>query len=442
MTRHRILVVEDHRDFARAVALTLGAIDADVAVVHGGAEALATLASRPVDLVLTDVRMPGMDGAALLDELRDRAPRTRVILFTGHGTIEAAVAAIKAGASHYLTKPVDDEELVAVVRAALDDRQAAEEVSADEPDFHGLVTRDPAMLKVIEQIRRVAASPATVLVQGESGTGKERVARALHAESPRARRPMVAFNAAAVPETLAESLLFGHRRGAFTGAAEDRRGLFVEASGGTLFIDEVQSMPPSLQGKLLRVLEERAVLPVGATTPVPADVRVVAAANSDLARLARDGGFRRDLYYRLSVVRLVLPPLRERPLDVALLACRFLAQRGGEPRRLSPAALRLLAAHDWPGNVRELANVIERAALLSTDEIIGPAAIDLEDDAPAGRSGGYEEAKRAAVEQFQRRYLQQLLAEAGGNLSAASRAAGITRAALHRILARLDLTPT
>jgi DNA-binding NtrC family response regulator len=447
--RRSILVVDDHRDFARGVALTLGVLDADVRVVHSAREAIAALAARPADLVLTDVRMPGMDGAALLVEIKRLAPRTRVVLFTGFGTIEAAVAAMKAGASHYLTKPVDDEELLALARDELagvgdaDDLARLRDAARGACGFHGIVTRDPAMERMLESVRRVAPSSATVLIQGESGTGKERVAAALHAESPRARAPFVAFNAAAVPDALAESVLFGHRRGAFTGADRDARGLFAEANGGTLLIDEVQSMPASLQGKLLRALEEREVLPIGATTPIAVDVRIVAAANADLPRLVREGRMRRDLYYRLSVVRILLPPLRERPADIPLLAMRFLDQRAGPPRRLSLDALRLLAAHDWPGNVRELQNVIERAALMSTEEEIGPAAIDLEDVMPERHLPGevldYEDAKRMAVEQFQRRYVQQILAESGGNFSAAARRAGITRAALHRIVKRLGI---
>ena len=337
---------------------------------------------------------------------------------------------------------------MAVTRAALAERDAEDECEGLRAEargarpFHGIVTRDPALRKLLAHVQRVAASAATVLITGESGTGKELVASAIHAESPRARRPFVAFNAAAVPETLAESILFGHRRGAFTGAERDARGLFVEASGGTLFIDEVQSMSPALQGKLLRALEDHTVLPVGAAAAVAVDVRIVAAANVDLARWCATARCGAISYYRLAVVRLALPPLRERPADIPLLACRFLEGRT-PPRRLSPEALRLLATHDWPGNVRELHNVMERAALLSVDEVIGPAAIDVEDGglAPgAGAAVGYEDAKRAAVEQFQRRYVQQLLAQSGGNLSAAARAAGITRAALHRIVSRLGVS--
>jgi DNA-binding NtrC family response regulator len=445
MTRP-ILVVDDNHDLARGVALILRELSPRVAVAHSAASALAALAERPADLVFSDVRMPGVDGLDLVGLIRSRAPRTRVVLFTGYGTIEDAVKAMKRGAFDYLTKPFEDDELLAVARRALAEleeedglgRLAAE---AAGPGFHGIVARDPRMLAVLAQLRRVAPAAATVLVQGESGTGKERVARALHAESPRARGPFVAFNAAAVPESIAEAELFGCRRGAFTGADRDRKGLFCEAHGGTLFIDEVSSMPLALQGKLLRVVEERVVQPLGGGPPVPVDVRIVAAANEDLARLVRDGAMRRDLYYRLSVVRVALPPLRERREDIPLLAQRFLERHG---RRLTPGALALLVAHDWPGNVRELMNVIERAALLGTDEALGPADIVLESPLAEAADGdptrlGYDEAKRRVLEGFQRRYVERLLADTGGNVSAAARKAGITRVALHRLVRRLGV---
>jgi transcriptional regulator with PAS, ATPase and Fis domain len=286
-----------------------------------------------------------------------------------------------------------------------------------------------------------------VLICGESGTGKERVARALHAESPRVRGPFVAFNAAAVPESIAEGELFGARRGAYTGADRDRKGLFLEAHGGTLFIDEVASMPLALQGKLLRVLEEREVQPLGGGAAVPVDVRIVAASNVDLQKLVREGAMRLDLYYRLSVVRIVLPPLRARPDDIELLAELFISrQRGGAPtRRLSTGALDALRAHSWPGNVRELQNVIERAVLLAPGDEITAADVALEDPllpvdpAPAEQGLPYEEAKQRVLEQFQRRYVERILGESGGNLSAAARKAGITRVALHRIVKRLGL---
>jgi DNA-binding NtrC family response regulator len=449
MTTRSILVVDDNQDLARGVGLVLAEVG-DTRVVHSAEDALAALAERGADLVVSDVRMPGLDGLGLLEHIRRTSPRTRVVLFTAYGTIDAAVAAVKQGAYHYLTKPVDDEELLLVARRALGELDAEDELTRLRADaigsrgFHGLYTRDPRMRPVIDAIRRVAPSTATVLILGESGTGKERVAAAIHAESPRARGPFVAFNAAAVPESLAESELFGCKRGAFTGADRDRKGLFVEASGGTLFIDEVQSTPLALQGKLLRALEAREVLPVGAATAVPVDVRIVAACNDDPGKLVREGRLRKDLYYRLSVVRVALPPLRERVEDIPLLASLFLARRGDPARRLTPAALRLLVSHDWPGNVRELQNVIERAALMSSDAELGPGAILLEDDLLGPSSGddeqlGYEEAKRRAMASFQRRYVERALADSHGNLSAAARTVGITRAALHRIVKKLGL---
>jgi DNA-binding NtrC family response regulator len=301
------------------------------------------------------------------------------------------------------------------------------------------------MLRVIDTIRRVGSSDATVLVHGESGTGKELVARALHAESARAGRPFVAFNAAALPESLAEAELFGCRKGAYTGADRDRPGLFVEADGGTLFIDELSSMPASLQGKLLRAVQEQEVRPLGATAAVRVSARIVSATNVEPQRLIADGILRKDLYYRLAVVRVGVPPLRERIEDIPLLAELFLDRlSAGKPRRLSGRALRLLMTHDWPGNVRELANVIERAAVMSPADEIGPGDIRFEDDDlgwdPEATDGlGYEEAKRSVLTQFQRRYVERMMAETGGNLSEASRRAGITRAALQRILKRLGI---
>jgi DNA-binding NtrC family response regulator len=451
MSPPKILVVDDHRDLARGVALVLSPLPAELRVGHSAEEALTLLEQQPADLVLTDVRMPGKDGLTLLDDVRARWPRTRVILCTAFATIESAVLAMKRGAWDYLTKPFDNEELRLVVSRALKELRDEEEIAwlRAELDrrhcFHGLYSRDHSMRPVIETIRRVAPSPATVLVYGESGTGKEIVARALHAESPRSKGLFVAFNAAALPETLVESELFGSRRGAFTGADRDRKGYFLEADGGTLFIDELSSMPLSVQQKLLRTLQEREIVPVGSPTPVPVDVRIVAATNVDPRRLVREGLLRQDLYYRLSVVRLSIPPLRERIEDIALLAALFLerlAAPGQRPKQLGPAALRLLICHDWPGNVRELQNVMERAALLAAGDTLGPGDIALEDEElgwPVDDAGAlpYEEAKRRALARFQRRYVEQVLEAAGGNISQAARTSGLTRAALHRILKRL-----
>ena len=455
MRRHsRILIVDDKRDLAQGVALILGEVSTEIRIAHSAEQALDLLEEAPADLMFADIKMPGMDGLGLLRRVREAYPRARVVLFTAYGTIESAVEAMKLGAYHYLTKPFSNDELLLIAQRALKELGDEDEIARlraeleEKHDYCGIYTRDHRMLTVIDTLRRIAPSAASVLIRGESGTGKELVARALHCQSPRTDKPFVAFNAAAVPETLAEAELFGARKGAYTGSDRDRKGLFVEAEGGSLFIDELAGMPLSLQGKLLRVLQEREVLPVGASKPIPVDVRVVSALNVDPLKLVREGLLRKDLYYRLSVVRLHVPPLRERVEDIALLANLFLERLAREQglghRRLSPRAVRLLVSHDWPGNVRELQNVIERAALLARSDEIGPREIVLEDDdldwEPGGEEGlSYEEAKRRVLEQFQRRYVERILAQSDGNISAAARGAGITRVALHRILKRLGV---
>jgi len=372
MSGHRIVVVDDKRDLAQGVALVLKKLSDNIAVAYSAEEALELLEQRPVDVILSDIKMPGQDGVSLLDCVRERWPSTRVILFTAYGTIESAVDAIKRGAFDYLTKPFDNAELLVVTQRALKEIQDEEEIARLRAElrktygFHGLYSRDRRMLPVLEAIRRVAPTNTTVFLWGESGTGKELVARAIHIESSRSGGPFVAFNAAALPETLVESELFGCKKGAYTGADADRKGLFAEAHGATLLIDEVSSMPLGLQGKLLRALQEREVLPLGSSTPVRVDVRVIAASNVDPRRLVHDGKLRQDLYYRLSVMRIAVPPLRERVEDIPLLANLFLerlAPEGRPPKSLAPRALRLLISHDWPGNVRELQNVIQRALL-------------------------------------------------------------------------------
>jgi DNA-binding NtrC family response regulator len=453
MSGYEILVVDDKRDLAQGVALILRKVTERVQVVYSAEEALDLMEQQPAKVVLTDIRMPGRDGVSLLDVVRQRWPSTRVILFTAYGTIESAVDAMIRGAFHYLTKPFNNDELLTVTSRALKDVQHEEEIARLRAElrgtsgFHGLYTRDRRMVPVLEAIRRVAPSNATVLICGESGTGKEVVARAIHAASPHASAPFVAFNAAAMPESLADAELFGCKKGAYTGADRDRKGLFLEANGGTLLIDEVSSMSLALQGKLLRVLQEREVLPLGSSSAVRIQVRVLAATNVDPRQLVREEKLRRDLYYRLSVMRIALPPLRERLEDIPLLANLFLerlAPEGQVPKSLSSGALRRLISHEWPGNVRELQNVIERAALICEGDEIGAGDIAFEDDdldwPPNGDASiPYEKAKREAIERFQRRYIEQIMTEAEGNVSAAARKAGLTRAALHRILNRLGL---
>ena len=450
----RILIVDDKADLARGVALVLGELSDDIAVTHSGEEAFELGADRDFDLVFSDMKMPGMDGLEVLQKAKTCWPRAHVILFTAYASIETAVSAMKLGAYDYLTKPFDNDELVLIAQRAWKEICDQDEITRLRAElegshcFQGICSRDRRMLPVLDTIRRVAKTGATVLIYGESGTGKELVARAIHAESDRAQRPFVAFNAAALPESLAEAELFGARKGAYTGADRDRAGLFEEASGGTLFIDEIASMPPSLQGKLLRVLQEREVRPLGSNTNVRVDTRLVTATNVEPHKLLATGVIRKDLYYRVAVVRISIPPLRERVEDISLLAQLFLEHEakaaGVAPRRLSARALRLLVSHDWPGNVRELHNVIERAAVMCSNDEIGPGDILLEDDdldwQPDAETGvSYEEAKRVVLDRFQRRYVERLLAETDGNLSAAARKADITRAALHRIVKRLGI---
>jgi DNA-binding NtrC family response regulator len=455
VTKPKILVVDDKKDLARGVALTLSEVSDKVVEAYSAEDALEKLQRAPYDIVFTDIRMPGMDGVELLKKIKTSWPACRVILLTAFASIRSAVDATKLGAYDYIAKPFEPDDLLLVARRAIKDLNDEIEITRlraelkDKHTFEGIVSRDRRMLSVFDTIRKVAPSSVAVLVRGESGTGKELVVRAIHGISQRNDKAFVAFNAAAVPEGLAEAELFGSMKGAFTGAERDSKGLLEVADGGTLFIDELSSMPLSLQGKLLRALQEQEVMPVGATKPIPVDVRVISAVNVDPMRLIREGKLRQDLYYRLAVVRISIPPLRERVEDIPLLAQLFLEHATDEdsgPRHLAAAAKRVLMCHDWPGNVRELRNVVERAALMSSADDISAGDIVFEDDqfelSPCVEGDSrYEVAKRRVLEQFQYRYVERLLTEHQGNVSAASRAAGITRAAFHRILKRLEIEP-
>jgi two-component system response regulator FlrC len=361
MTTGTILVVEDDRPLQDALVTTLEGAGFNVLAAGDGGEALKILGTTTVDLIVSDVEMQPMDGRELLKRLRQRAAPPPVLLMTAYGTIDQAVAAMRDGAVDYLVKPFEAEELeqrvARYVRAASVPRDA---VPAIEP-----IADDPKSRKLLELAARVAQSEVTVLLNGESGTGKEVLARFIHARSKRAAGPFVAVNCAAIPEQMLEALLFGHEKGAFTGAQARSVGKFVQANGGTLLLDEVTEMDLGLQAKLLRVLQEREVEPLGANKPIPLDVRVLATSNRDLEQAVRDGAFREDLFYRLSVFPLRIAALRERPGDIAALAARFIAARSTRPLAPSPAALAIMKAHPWPGNVRELENVIQRALLLA-----------------------------------------------------------------------------
>ena len=382
-----ILLVEDRDGLRGVLAETLQAEGHAVEAVAAGDEAVRRLAEgRRYSVVLTDLKLPGADGLAVLEMALRSDPGLPVVVLTGFGSVETAVAAMKLGAVDFLSKPVDPDLLVLLVGRLVAARRAdvARALLAEEAGLAGMpriVGSSPALAEALERTRRAAATEVTVLLTGESGTGKELFARAVHALSPRAKGPFVAVNVAALPESLVENELFGHERGAYTGAGDRRAGRFELADGGTLFLDEIAELPAAAQSKLLRIVEERTFLRVGGTVPLTVDVRIVAATNRDLAGRVKAGQFREDLYYRLDVFPVRLPPLRARPEDIPALARDFARVTARQVKRgiveFSPAALEKLVRHDWPGNIRELKNVVERAVILSAAELIRPAEIVL-----------------------------------------------------------------
>jgi DNA-binding NtrC family response regulator len=446
----RILVVDDDRSSREILGRILASEGHRVTTLEDGREAIALLdQGDPPDLVVSDIRMAEVDGLQVIDAFRQRAPDTPVILVTAFGNIDGALEAIRRGAADYISKPYDVDAIKLVVARALKQRELALENRhlrrdlRDKYRLENVVGRSEAMLQVYKTAARVASTDATVLIQGESGTGKELVARAIHASSPRAAGRFVAVDCGAIAEGVLESELFGHARGAFTGAQAMRRGLFEEADHGTLFLDEIGSVGPGLQARLLRALQEGTVRPVGTNEPVAVDVRVVAATNRDLGQAVKDGSFRADLYYRLDVVSIRIPPLRERREDIPLLAEHFAHKHGrAAGGTLSPAARDLLAAYGWPGNVRELENVIARALAMNPSGVILPE--DLPDAIrgaprpPPGATGGLALDDRPTLAELERRYAVQVLKETGGNKTRAAEVLGIDRKTLYRLLGDED----
>jgi DNA-binding NtrC family response regulator len=392
MADETVLVVDDEVGMVTLLRNYLTREGYEIHTAPSGETALQFLEEHDYDVVLTDLRMGGMDGLALVRAIHATRPETPVILMTAFGGIETAIEAVKAGAYHFVAKPVKLPEVGALVRKALTERDLRREnrelrqaVEA-RYSFGELLGKSAVMQRLFGLLERLAATSSTVLIQGESGTGKELVARALHYQSPRRRHPIVPVNCAAMPEGLLESELFGHAKGAFTGAQMARRGLFLEASRGTLFLDEIGDMPLGMQAKLLRVLEQRQIRPVGSDREVAVDVRVLAATHRDLAGAVQQGTFREDLYYRLRVMPVQVPPLRAHREDIPLLAETFVQRHVATnklgPRRFTPKALRVLEQYDWPGNVRQLSHVIERAVTLSTGEWIEAEELGLEEMPP------------------------------------------------------------
>jgi DNA-binding NtrC family response regulator len=441
-----ILVADDDpvaRDLLAEVLVKEGY---DVRAAGSGRECLEQARAGPVELALVDLRMPDVDGLEVLRQLHGLHPGAPVLILTAFATIETAIDAIRAGAYDYLSKPFRMEEIRHVVRRALEQRRLLEEnlrfrrELRERYRFENIVGVSSRMVEVYRLAARAAATDAVVLIHGETGTGKELIARAIHYGSNRAERPFVAVDCTALPEGLFESELFGHERGAFTGAVTTKRGLLEVAHGGTAFLDEVGDLSPALQAKLLRALQEREIRRVGAGETIAIDVRVVAATNRDLLRRVEAGEFREDLYYRLSVVSIPVPPLRERAEDIPLLAQHFLERLaragGGAVRLIDPDAVERLARHDWPGNVRELENVITRAAALSSAAVLTLEDFPLGEERPA--TGPALPRSGMTLEAVKRWYVETVLAETGGNKQRAAELLGVDRRTLYRMLARGD----
>jgi len=413
----RILVVDDEPQMALAISRVLTRKNFEVDICVEAVQALSRLAEREYAVVISDLRMPHMNGHELLQRVQTLRAGTPVIVVTAHGTVESAVECVRDGAVNYLLKPFDPETLECAVRQALSLRESA----AHHGETADFVAQDPATLAAVDLARRAAKVDATVLLEAESGAGKEIFARLIHEKSPRAAGPFVAINCAAMPKDLLEAELFGHVKGAFTGALRERRGHFQAADGGTLFLDEIGEMSADLQSRLLRVLQDHVVQSVGSEQQIRVDVRVVAATHRNLREEVRAGRFREDLYYRLRVLPLPIPPLRDRPGDIEPLARRFAVRYGGPGARLEPAALERFRRHSWPGNVRELENVIQRAAIHTSNGTIEAAHIDLE---PAL----FQDTRTATVSlaAAERQTIGRALRENRGNRAATAEALGIS----------------
>jgi DNA-binding NtrC family response regulator len=441
--RHRVLIVEDDPEMLALVGEHLEGEGHAVTGATRGADAISRLRTGEFDVVLTDLRLPDADGMEVLRVARESQRDVPVILFTAFGSIETAIQAIRQGAYDYVTKPFALEEIGLLVGKALEDRRLREENRRLREEvtghyrFENLLGTSEAMQTVFALIRQAAPGDANVLITGESGTGKELVAKALHYNSARAVRPFVPVNCAAIPASLLESELFGHVKGAFTGAVKSRRGMFREAESGTLFLDEIADMAPELQAKLLRVIEDRAVRPVGSDEAVAVDLRLIAATNQDIQVRVREGKFREDLYYRLAVIPIHLPPLRERRDDIPLLAEHFLRRAvdasGKDIRGFTPEAMAALLRHPWPGNARELENVVERAVTLAISDQIPPEALLL--DVSAGATPATllaQAARRPSLDELTREYVALVLREAGGDKAKAAEILGVSKRTLYR----------
>ena len=430
-----LLLVDDDPGLLKLLGMRLVSEGYSVVTAESGPEALRVLTRERVDLVVSDLRMDEMDGLQLFAEIQKAQPGMPVIILTAHGSIPDAVAATQKGVFSFLTKPVDKDALYKAIDDALEQSSPA----TDERWRQAIVTRSPQMLRLLEQAGMVAQSDVSVLIIGQSGTGKEIVAQAIHNASPRHEKPFIAINCGALPEQLLESELFGHARGAFTGAVSNREGLFQAAEGGTLFLDEIGDMPVALQVKLLRVLQERKVRPLGSNRDIEINVRIISATHRDLPKAMARGEFREDLFYRLNVVNLKIPPLSERAEDIPLLANHLLRQSADRHkpfvRAFSSDAMKRLMAAKWPGNVRQLVNVIEQCVALTSSPVIGDALVEQALEGENTALPTFVEARN----QFELNYLRKLLQITKGNVTHAARMAGRNRTEFYKLLSRHEL---
>ncbi|MCL4537632.1 MAG: sigma-54 dependent transcriptional regulator [Nitrospirae bacterium] len=446
ITPPRILVVDDDRNLLELLKMRLESANYDVVTAADGQEALDAVKEQIFDLAIVDLQLVNQSGISLMNDLHLINPEMPVIILTAYGSIESAVEAVKKGAFNYLTKPFNPAELLSQIEKALEGSRLVSEIKhlkellEESFDFSSIVARSEKMQKVLEQVSRIAKTESTVYIHGESGTGKELIARAVHLAGERKDRPFVAINCAAIPENLLESELFGHEKGAFTGAIKSSKGLFAQAHEGTIFLDEIGDMPLSLQAKLLRVLQERQFYPVGSEKPVEADIRIIVATNKDLESEVKRGLFREDLFYRIHVIPIHLPPLRERKEDIPHLSEYFIKKFSRQMKKkvkgITPAAMQKLMLYDWPGNVRELENTIEYAMAMSHQEFITEDFI-LQAKNTQDKLHTLKEARDA----FEKGYLTNVLELTKGNVSKASELAGKYRADFYNLLKKHDLKP-
>jgi DNA-binding NtrC family response regulator len=455
----KLLIVDDEEDMRRLLKRSLAEdLACETETASTAYEALSLIDATRFDVVLADIRMPGMDGMEFLERIKQANPELTVLMMTAYGTIDLAVQAIKNGAYDFITKPFEHDKLIHLLDKALERSRLVRENLLlqrrvkEQESFHEMVGVSPRMQKVFETIRPISKTDVTVLLTGESGTGKDMAARAIHGLSDRGSRAYVVVNCPNLPENILESELFGYRKGAFTHATHDKKGLFWEAHGGTIYLDEIGDLSPTLQTKLLRVLQDKEIRPLGATKSVKVDVRIIASTNQDLEAKMKETLFREDLFYRLNVVSLHMPPLRERREDIPLLLVHFLnkfcKEFKKEPKAIAPELMHCLLTHPWRGNVRELANVMNRAVLLSPGSVIQPQDIDWElvpapeplvTDSTKGLR--YKNAKTQVLERFHREYIADLLIRNNNNVTKAARECGLERQALQQVMRRYAIRP-